>query len=417
MMEDKFVTSPRWSSTTKLLVGLVAIGIFAFLLARFQSLIPPLLIIIIISYLFHPLAALIANGLGISWKAAVGILYLSIFISIIGLLTVGGIGLVSQVQSLINQVQSIIADIPALIDEIAGQVYQIGPFTIDMPTIAQSAIVRQALSIIQPLLGRTGNLVAALASGAAQIFGWMFFILIVSYFIVNESNGISSNLIRVDLPKNVSEDFRKLSSQLGRIWNAFLRGQFIIFFLAFVIYAVLLNILGVKFALGLALMAGLARFLPYIGPAITWITMALVTFFQASKPFNLEANPLVYVAIVVGLSLFIDQVLDNYVSPRIMAQTLRVHPAAVLVAALIMANLLGVLGVVIAAPLLASLALLTRYTMRKMFDQDPFPPGDAIPPTRPVGREWKARLSQLRRSLARSSEKNTISDKEKPNEQ
>ncbi|HJS17231.1 MAG TPA: AI-2E family transporter [Anaerolineales bacterium] len=415
-MEDKFLISPRWSSTTKLLVGLVAIGIFAFLLARFQSLIPPLLIIIIISYLFHPLAALIANGLGVSWKAAVGILYLSIFISIIGLLTVGGIGLVGQVQSLIDQVQSIIADIPALIEEISGQVYKIGPFTVDMPTIAQSAIVRQVLSFVQPLLGRTGNLVAAVASGAAQIVGWTFFILIVSYFIVNESNGISGNLIRIDLPGH-SEDLRKLSSQMGRIWNGFLRGQIIIFFLAFVIYAILLNLLGVRFALGLALMAGLARFLPYIGPAITWITMALVTFFQASKPFGLEENPLVYVAIVVGLSLFIDQVLDNYVSPRIMAQTLRVHPAAVLVAALIMANLLGVLGVVIAAPLLASLTLLSRYTMRKMFDQDPFPPGDAIPPTRPVSREWRTRLSLLRRSLSRSPEKNVISDKEKQNEQ
>jgi predicted PurR-regulated permease PerM len=415
-MEDKISLSPRWSPTTKLLVGLVAIGILAFLVARFQSLIPPLLIIIIISYLFHPLATLIANGLNISWKAAVGILYLSIFITIIGLLTAGGIGLVQQVQSLIDLVQSIIADIPALIEEIFGQVYQIGPFTIDMPMIAQSAVVRQVLSFVQPLLGRTGNIVAAVASGAAQILGWTFFILIVSYFIVNESNGISSNLIRIDLPGH-SEDLRKLGSQLGRIWNAFLRGQIIIFFLAFVIYAVLLNVLGVRFALGLALMAALARFLPYIGPAITWITLALVTFFQTSKPFNLEIHPLVYVAIVVGLSLFIDQVLDNYVSPRIMAQTLRVHPAAVLVAALIMANLLGVLGVVIAAPLLASLTLLTRYTMRKMFDMDPFPPGDSIPPPRPVSREWKARLSQLRRSLARSSEKNVISDKEKPNEQ
>ncbi len=125
--------------------------------------------------------------------------------------------------------------------------------------------------------------------------------------------------------------------------------------------------------------------------------MGLITYFQTSKPFNLEAHPLIYVAIVVGAALVIDQVMDNYVSPRIMAQTLRVHPAAVLVAALIMANLLGILGVVIAAPLLASLTLLGRYTMRKMFDLDPFPPSEAIP--RPPGsRDVKARFRLLRRS-------------------
>jgi hypothetical protein len=99
-----------------------------------------------------------------------------------------------------------------------------------------------------------------------------------------------------------------------------------------------------------------------------------------------------------------------------MAQTLRVHPAAVLVAALIMANLLGILGVVIAAPLLASLTLLGRYTMRKMFDLDPFPPSEAIP--RPPGsRDVKARFRLLRRTFAENMNKNTIPNKEKQDEQ
>lgn len=411
-MEEKRVSSPRWSSTTKLLVGLVMIGIFAFLLIRFQSLISPLLMVLIISYLFHPLASLIANQFNLSWKGAVNILYLTIFIALLGLLTVGGIGLVQQVQSLIDQVQLIIADIPVLIEQISGQTYYIGRFPINIPLLVSSDIIQRVLSFVQPLVGRTGNLVAAVASGAAQIVGWTFFILIVSYFIVSESNGLSSNLIRIDLPGH-SEDIRKLGSLLGRIWNAFLRGQLIIFFLAFIIYAILLNILGVKFALGLALMAGLARFLPYIGPAITWITMALVTFFQVSKPFNLEAHPLIYVAIVVISALVIDQILDNYISPRILAQALRVHPAAVLVAALVMANLLGILGIVIAAPLLASLTLLGRYTMRKMFDLDPFPLWEAPPPP-PVGREWTTRFKLLRRKITRSLDRSTISDEEKP---
>src|SRR5512138_192145 len=99
MDEIRSASSPRWSSTTKLLVGLVIIGIFAFLLIRFQNLISPLLLIFIIAYLFHPLAALIANSLGVSWRAAVNILYLTILLSVIGILTVGGIGLVQQVQS------------------------------------------------------------------------------------------------------------------------------------------------------------------------------------------------------------------------------------------------------------------------------------------------------------------------------
>ena len=139
-MEQPVVKSPRWSSTTKLLVGLVMIGIVAFLISRFGSLITPLLMIFIIAYLFHPLTAMIANGLRISWKASVNILYAIIFISLIGILTVGGIGLVQQVQSLIGQVQTIIADLPNLLQNLSGQVFHIGPFVVDMRTVELQAM-------------------------------------------------------------------------------------------------------------------------------------------------------------------------------------------------------------------------------------------------------------------------------------
>jgi hypothetical protein len=76
-----------------------------------------------------------------------------------------------------------------------------------------------------------------------------------------------------------------------------------------------------------------------------------------------------------------------------MAQTLRVHPAAVLVTALIAANLLGVIGVVIAAPFLASLMLLGRYTMRKMLDMNPWPPGETVP-VQPISFEWVTRTKE-----------------------
>ena len=323
-----------------------------------------------------------------------------VFSLLIGLLTLGGIGLIQQVQSLINQLQTIVADLPRLLEDLSGQVFKFGPFKLDLRTVELQAITQQLLSFVQPLLGRTGNLVTAIAGGAVEVFGWAFFVLIVSYFVMSESNGLRGNLIKIELP-GYSEDLRKLGNELSRIWNAFLRGQIYIFILTFIIYVILLSVLGVRYALGLALMAGLAKFLPYIGPAITWVVMALVTFFQASKPFNLETRPLIYMAIVVVISLVIDQIIDNLVTPRILARTLKVHPAAVLVTALIAANLLGILGVVIAAPSLASLALLGRYTIRKMFDQDPFPAWESLPQP-PVGKEWMARLRQLRQSLSRN---------------
>ena len=382
--------SPRWSPTTKLLVGLVIVGIIAFLLNRFATLITPLLMIFILAYLLNPLASAISRGLNVSWRAAVNILYLLILIILISLVTLGGVGLVQQVQSLIRVVQDIFANLPTYVEDLSGRVFQIGPFRLDMRTIDLNALSQQLLSFVQPLLGRTGTLVGTLASGAAEALGWTFFVLLVSYFLMAESRGLQGNLITVDVP-GYSGDLRMLGNKLSRIWNAFLRGQIFIFFLATVIYIILLSLFGVRYALGLALMAGLAKFLPYISPAITWVVMGLVTFFQPVKPFDLQ--PLVYTAIVVITTLVVDQIIDSFIVPRIMARTLKVHPAAVLVTALVAANLLGLLGVVIAAPFLASVTLLGRYTMRKMFDLEPWPEKETELPS-PIDSEW---IKQVRR--------------------
>ena len=406
-MEPHFTTSPHWSSTTKLLVGLVVVGIIAFLFIRFTSLITPLLMVFILAYLLHPVATMMSYWLRVSWKAAVNILYLIILILLIGSLTLGGVGLVAQVQSLIQLVQTIVADLPEYIQDLSGQVFQIGPFTLDMRTLDLNAISTQLLSYVQPLLGRTGNLVTTIAGGAAEIFGWMFFVLIVSYFVMVESSGLQSDLIKVEVP-GYNEDLRKLGSKLSTIWNSFLRGQIFIFAMSTVLYIFVLSVFGVRYAIGIAFLAGLAKFLPYIGPAITWVIMALVTYFQTPTPFGME--PLTYMLMVVITTTVIDWIIDNLVVPRIMAQTLRVHPAAVLVTALIAANLLGVLGVVIAAPFLASVMLLGRYTMRKMLDLNPWPPGETVP-AQPISFEWLGRIrdyletklqkAQLERDIAK----------------
>jgi predicted PurR-regulated permease PerM len=171
----------------------------------------------------------------------------------------------------------------------------------------------------------------------------------------------------------------------------------ILFSLAVVIYTVVLSILGVHYALGLALLAGLARFIPYVGPAVNWFILFLVSYFQAYKLFGMQ--PLYYSLLVLGIALVIDQIFDNLVSPRILADALKVHPAAVLVAAIISADLLGLIGVVIAAPMLATLLLIARYTMRKMLDLDPWPEPEVrhLPP--PPGARVLASARRLWRRL------------------
>lgn len=386
--------SPPWTNTTKLVVGLSLVAIIAGLLIRFQSLIAPLILAFVLTYLFYPLASWLSARLRIRWGAAVGMIYLVLLLVLLGLLTLGGVGLVGQVQSLIAIVQVGLQGLPAWVDRLTAQVIQIGPFALDLSVVNLDEVSRELLGLAQSLLGQTGSLIGTLAGGALEAFGLTLFVLLVSYFMLAESRGLPGRMLPLDIP-GYEEDLRRLGRELGRIWNAFLRGQILIILLTIVIYTLLLGLLGVRYAFGLALLAGLARFLPYIGPAINWVVLGLVVFFQSTTLFGMPSW--LYLVVVVGLAWLVDLILDNLVVPRLMADALRVHPAAVLVAALIAASLLGLLGVVLAAPMLATLKLVWQYVTRKMFDQDPWPepePVRSVPPTPRLLRRlriwWKA---------------------------
>lgn len=372
--------SPRWGATAKLVVTLTLVVVLGALLVRFKFILGPILIAFILAYLLLPIASLISKRSPLSWGMAVNLIYLIFVIILLSLLTWGGVGLIGQVTNLISAVQNYAKQVPVFIDSLSHQIYIVGPFKFDFSTIDWQAIGQVILSYIQPALGQLGGLVGTLASSAASTLGWMAFIVVVSYFFLLESGGFRTRIIHVDIP-GYSEDIRRLRQKLGRIWNAFLRGQIIVFISKVITYAICMSVLGVHYAIGVALLAGFASFLPYIGPAINWIVLGLVTYFQGSYPFGI--SPLGYTAVAIITALVIDQVFDNLVTPRLMANSLKVHPAFVLIAAIIVANLIGILGVIVAAPLLATLQLVGRYAFRKLVDRDPWPPEeDIIPPRR-----------------------------------
>jgi predicted PurR-regulated permease PerM len=396
-------TSPGWGSTTKLIVGLSLVAISAFLLFRFLNFVGPLLLAFIFAYLFYPVAELAQVRLRIPWRITVTLLYLILAVLLISSITMGGITMLEQVQNLIRFLENALRGLPQFIDEITGQPLIIGPFTINTELLDANAVIQQVLNVVQPLLTQAGSSVVSFASSAATAIGWMFFVLLVSYFILVETGGIPNRLFSVSIPGH-DEDVRRLGIALNRIWNAFLRGQITIVLLTIMIYTFLLGGLGVRFFFGLALLAGLARFVPYVGTFVTWTTYGLVAFFQAHTIFGLSS--LAYVGLVVGSAWLFDLFLDNFVTPRLMSNALRVHPAAVMISALVAFNLLGIIGVVLAAPVLATMKLFVDYIFAKLFDQDPWvnmetiPGPNRLPPLLPLMQE---RYDQFRERVGKVS--------------
>ena len=386
-------TSPQWNGSTKLIVSLTFVAAAAGLLIKFQGILPQLIITILLAYLFNPIADFISRKLHLPWVASVSLIYLLAAALLISLLTLGGVGIAQQVQNLIALIQQGIQTIAGWFDQLSGQVVTFGPLELNLRKVDFTSINQQLLASLEPQLVNTGTLVGTLAGNAANFLGWTVFVLLVSYFLLVESDGLWHGILHFNLP-GYQTDLENMAKHLAHIWNAFMRGQLIVMALAAIVYSIVLSLLGVNYALGLALLAGMARFIPYVGPFSMWIILGLVSYFQDFKLFGLQ--PWAYALIVVGMAWAIDGITDNFIMPRIMASALKVHPAAVLVAAIVALELLGILGVIIAAPMLATLQLVGRYFGRKLFDLDPWEGLEEAPPQPTIRAQIGAGLGALR---------------------
>ena len=383
MSQPQSDSSPRWSKTTKVVVSLTLAALVFYLLYRFQYVLGPLLFAVLLAYLLYPVAGFLHQKAKMSWRLATTLLYLFLFLIILGLLAWGGLSLVEPLQSLTTFLQKLVADLPGYIDNLSVTPLVIGPFTLDFSRLQLSDLWSQLQGVVSPLLSNIGSLLGSIASGAANTITWTFFTFLVAYFITAESSGVRANLLNLRIPR-YQEDALRIGKRLSVVWKSYVRGQLIIILITLAVYSVVLAALGVRYFIGLALLSGLARFVPYVGPFIAWTVYGLVAYFQGATIFGMQPFP--YVLLVIGVAVVVDFIIDNFISPRVLADTLHVHPAGVLIMVVIGAQLIGFLGLLLAAPILASLTIFIRYVLRKLMDQDPWAglPEEVVPEPAPA---------------------------------
>jgi phosphoglycolate phosphatase len=111
--------------------------------------------------------------------------------------------------------------------------------------------------------------------------------------------------------------------------------------------------------------------IPTFGPILATIPALLVAFFRGS--IYLPISPFWFAALVLGIYTIIQQVENAYLVPRIMGRRLQLHPVVVFIGVLAGGLIAGALGVLLAAPIVATFRVLLRYVYAKLLDQNPFP--------------------------------------------
>ncbi len=357
--------SPRWGWATKLVVGLLLIAGLLALIIRFNDYFKLVVTAFIISFLLHPLCRLINKRLKISWRIATAIVYVLIAGLVVWLLTSAGSTIITQVQNLFDNLTKNVGGFATFLETWSNRIINVGPFKFTLPYLDTDVIAQTITNYLQPAATQAGKLVGLVG-------GFLFNLVItymVSFFITSETNGVQKRLINISV-KGFEKDFRRIGMEINKIFNAFIRGEFTVVAIAILVYIVSLGILRLPYFIVLAIIAGLGRFIPYIGAWIGWIGFIIGAILQDPTPFGL--TKLVYVIVVMSIAMVIDMVLDHVLTPKLMGETLEVHPAAIMISALIAGQVFGLLGIILAAPTFATLKLLFGYATKKLFDQDPW---------------------------------------------
>ena len=165
------------------------------------------------------------------------------------------------------------------------------------------------------------------------------------------------------IPPRFRPPFERLFDEVGRILQAYVRGQLLIAMLMGMLYAIGFVLLQVPAGAGIAILAGFLNTIPYIG---TLFGIILATSFTMAAGAGFWR-----VGGVLGVFVAVQMIEGYLLTPRILGGRMRLHPMAVLLGMLIGGKLFGFLGIILAVPTIAVANVFLMF-VRELYKQSYF---------------------------------------------
>lgn len=369
MKIPKYPSSPPWSASTKRTIIIILLAIFVLVVYRIRVLLLPLITAVILAYLVEPLIKLITSRTRLNRGWTIGLVYLLISVALVSIP-------VSAISPIINQVNNFINNIPRFFEQLGELLQQ--PITIagneiplDQSQIEQiyNSLTNNFVSLVQTIGSQSLAVFGSIATATFSTFGWTILVLFLSFYLVKDHDQLFQRIINLT-PETYRNDLLHISRDLQLTWNAFLRGQLVLSGVMGTIIFTIAIILNLPNALLLAIIASLMEFLPTIGPILAAIPAILIALFQSNASWvGGMMSPFWFAVLLAGIYGLVFQFENYFLVPRIMGHHLRLHPLVVILGALAGASVAGILGILLAAPTLATARLFIMYLYAKLTDQ------------------------------------------------
>jgi predicted PurR-regulated permease PerM len=214
--------------------------------------------------------------------------------------------------------------------------------------------------LLQEFAGTIVGWAGRLVGGVGSLLGFAL-VPLLAFYLLSDSTAVQTSALRF-VPKELRPEIMRLSSAVDRALLSYVRGQAVVCLVTGAGVGIVLALVRYPAALLLGLLAGIAQVIPYLGFAVTFVTIALVGL--SLDPFHAVLGIAIYVAV--------DWVAGTFITPRVMERFLKMHPFVVTVSVLAGARLLGPAGALLALPGAAVLqALIEALASQEEGDREP----------------------------------------------
>lgn len=327
--------------TIWMLAGLI---LFALLVNRLGNVLVPFVLGTALAYFLDPLADRLQRlGFSRGWAVAL--------IMLLGLSALIAVAL-WVLPTLIAQVRQAVEALPRAVR--SGFDF----LTVHFPEMMEDGgFLRQFITDLFERIRLTallllGGTVSTVISAVGTIFIFIATITVTIYMLYDWDRIMQG--VNRRLPPEQAPLMRRLARDIDGVMTGFVRGQVIVGGLLATFYSTVLMALGLNYGLLIGVASGLLNFIPYLGSFSGFILatgVALVQFWGDWWRVALVAFVFVFGQVVEG----------NFVTPRIVGDSVKLHPVFLLLALAVGGTLFGFAGLLLAVPLAAGLGVIVRY--------------------------------------------------------
>jgi len=194
------------------------------------------------------------------------------------------------------------------------------------------------------------NIVQGLLSGLGKFLIGM----VIGFYLLFNFNTLGEHFTSL-VPKKFRADAEHLLTNISEVLSKFVNGTLLVSLMLFVISVIGFEIIGLDAAVLFAFFCAVTNIIPYVGPYIGGIPAVLVAFSQ---------SPLIGILTLIFIVL-VQLIEGNFLHPYIIGKTMDLHPVTVVISLLIFEHFFGIMGMIIATPLVAIIKIIYVFLDEK----------------------------------------------------